>query len=106
MATAAATPKLSDYVDTMPELDATPFFAEEPVRPNVHTSIPGPVSTQAIKELDQVFDTRSLNMITNYNNSFGNYISDLDGNLLLDVYAQIASIPVSPSSLVHGVQPP
>lgn len=33
-------------------------------------------------------------MMANYQTSIGNYISDLDGNVLLDVYAQIASIPV------------
>ena len=33
-------------------------------------------------------------MMANYNQSYGNYIADLDGNVLLDVYAQIASIPV------------
>lgn len=45
-------------------------------------------------ELHKVFDTRSLNMMTDYKQSYGNYIADLDGNLLLDVYAQIASIPI------------
>lgn len=71
-----------------------PFFADEPKTPRVRTPIPGPKSKKAISELDRVFDTRSLNMLANYQQSFGNYISDLDGNLLLDVYAQIASIPV------------
>ena len=33
-------------------------------------------------------------MIANYEQSIGNYIADLDGNVLLDVYAQIASIPI------------
>jgi len=37
-------------------------------------------------------------MMANYHNSYGNYIADLDGNLLLDVYAQIASIPVGYSN--------
>ncbi|KAL9053914.1 MAG: hypothetical protein Q9162_004487 [Coniocarpon cinnabarinum] len=101
-------PKVADYADPMPSLDAQPFFPEEPIGPSVKTSIPGPVSTKAIKELDEVFDTRSLNMITNYQQSFGNYISDLDGNMLLDVYAQIASIPVgynNPSLLAASMSP-
>lgn len=37
-------------------------------------------------------------MLANYQDSFGNYIADLDGNILLDVYAQIASIPVGYSN--------
>jgi 4-aminobutyrate aminotransferase/(S)-3-amino-2-methylpropionate transaminase len=32
-----------------------------------------------------VFDTRSLNMLANYEKSYGNYIADPDGNVLLDV---------------------
>ena len=78
--------------------DEQPFFPDEPQGPQVRTSIPGPESKKAIEDLDRVFDTRSLNMIANYQNSFGNYIADLDGNVLLDVYAQIASIPVGYSN--------
>ncbi|KAL2017689.1 hypothetical protein VTK56DRAFT_1849 [Thermocarpiscus australiensis] len=71
------------------------FYGEwEPERPSVITEIPGPKSKAAIAELAKVFDTRSLNMITDYSKSTGNYIVDPDGNVLLDVYAQIASIPV------------
>lgn len=50
------------------------------------TAIPGPESKKAIAELDSVFDTRSLNMLANYQKSVGNYIADPDGNVLLDVY--------------------
>ncbi|KAL9633216.1 MAG: hypothetical protein Q9164_004834, partial [Protoblastenia rupestris] len=75
-----------------------PFFPNEPQHPTVRTPIPGPNSKKAIEELDRVFDTRSLNMLANYQNSFGNYIADPDGNVLLDVYAQIASIPVGYSN--------
>lgn len=50
------------------------------------TAIPGPQSKKAIEELDRVFDTRSLNMLADYRKSFGNYIADPDGNVLLDVY--------------------
>ncbi len=66
----------------------------EPIGPRIRTAIPGPRSKERIEELDKVFDTRSLNMLADYEESFGNYIADLDGNSLLDVYAQIASIPL------------
>jgi len=62
-----------------------PFFQDEPSGPTVKTAIPGPESKKLIKELDTVFDTRSLNMVANYEKSFGNYIADPDGNVLLDV---------------------
>ena len=75
-----------------------PFFPDEPSKPHMRTAFPGPESKKAIEDLDKVFDTRSLNMMANYQNSFGNYIADLDGNVLLDVYAQIASIPVGYSN--------
>jgi len=62
------------------------FYANwEPERSTVKTEIPGPKSKAAIAELDKVFDTRSLNMLTDYSKSTGNYIADPDGNLLLDV---------------------
>lgn len=61
-----------------------PFYSE-PEGPSVKTEIPGPKAQAAIKELDEVFDTRSLNMLTDYPSSSGNYIVDPDGNVLLDV---------------------
>lgn len=73
---------------------APPFYAWEPEGPLVKTEIPGPKAKAAIAELNEVFDTRSLNMLTDYEKSAGNYIADPDGNILLDVYAQIASIPI------------
>ncbi|KAJ4348743.1 4-aminobutyrate transaminase [Didymosphaeria variabile] len=75
--------------------NSTPaLFPDEPSGPIIRTEIPGPKSKDAVERLGKVFDTRSLNMMANYNQSYGNYIADLDGNVLLDVYAQIASIPV------------
>ncbi|KAG5981242.1 hypothetical protein E4U55_003135 [Claviceps digitariae] len=73
---------------------AKPFHKDEPVAPVLKTKIPGPNAVEAVKQLDRVFDTRSINMMADYTQSVGNYISDPDGNMLLDVYAQIASIPV------------
>lgn len=63
-----------------------PFFSAEPAGPTVKTAIPGPESQKVIKDLDKVFDTRSLNMLADYTKSFGNYLADPDGNVLLDVY--------------------
>lgn len=70
------------------------YYAWEPEGPIVKTDIPGPKAVAITKELDQVFDVRAINMLTDYSRSFGNYIADPDGNVLLDVYAQIASIPI------------
>lgn len=62
-----------------------PFFPEEPAAPIVKTNIPGPKGTALIAELDSVFECRSVNMMANYQESIGNYITDVDGNVLLDV---------------------
>lgn len=73
---------------------STPFFPDEPRGPTIRTAMPGPKSVAGTASLDAVFDTRSLNMLVDYAASHGNYIADADGNVLLDVYAQIASIPL------------
>ncbi|KAK4580491.1 4-aminobutyrate transaminase [Recurvomyces mirabilis] len=109
----ATTPKKATAAAAMqqqpsPERFDQPFFPDEPYGPIVRTAIPGPESKKAIAHLDKVFDTRSLNMMANYTKSLGNYIADLDGNVLLDVYAQIASIPVgysNPSLLLASTSP-
>ncbi|ETS80180.1 4-aminobutyrate aminotransferase [Pestalotiopsis fici W106-1] len=84
------------------------YYQGEAQGPVVKTDIPGPKSQEAITKLDTVFDTRSLNMLADYTKSFGNYIVDPDGNTLLDVYAQIASIPVGYNNpaLVKAAQSP
>ncbi len=62
------------------------FFPNEPEAPTVKSVIPGPNGKKAISELDQVFDTRSVNFLSDYSKSIGNYIADPDGNMMLDVY--------------------
>ncbi|KAJ9137564.1 4-aminobutyrate aminotransferase [Pleurostoma richardsiae] len=71
---------------------ASTFFPTEPAKPTVKTDIPGPIARAHIQSLQEVFDTRNLNMLTDYQRSIGNYIADPDGNVLLDAFAQIASI--------------
>lgn len=70
------------------------YFPNEPKAPKVVTpdAIPGPKGKAAIKSLSEVFDTRCTFFITDYEKSNGNYIVDVDGNTLLDVYCQVASI--------------
>jgi len=94
----------------MPAAEAfeQPYFADEPTGPIIRTAIPGPKSKKAIARLERIYETRSLNMMTNYQNSYGNYIADMDGNILLDVYAQIASIPIgysNPALLLAATSP-
>lgn len=70
------------------------YFPDEPDSPAIVLAIPGPSSQVAIQSLDSVFDSRAAYFIADYAKSCGNYIVDVDGNVMLDVYAQIASIPL------------
>ncbi|KAK9416194.1 putative 4-aminobutyrate aminotransferase [Seiridium unicorne] len=87
---------------------ASSFYSGELEGPVVKTDIPGPKTQEHLTELNKVFDTRSTNMLADYTKSFGNYIVDPDGNALLDVYAQIASIPLGYNNpaLVKAAQSP
>ncbi|GEQ72389.1 hypothetical protein JCM33374_g6076 [Metschnikowia sp. JCM 33374] len=70
------------------------YFPEEPKAPLLATAFPGPQSTAALASLSKVTDGRPVYFVADYAKSSGNYIVDVDGNAYLDVYAQIASIPL------------
>ncbi|CAH6721305.1 4-aminobutyrate aminotransferase [[Candida] jaroonii] len=72
---------------------ATKYFPNEPTGPKV-VQFPGPISTAKKESLHKVFDSRATYFVVDYKKSIGNYIVDVDGNTFLDVYAQIASIPL------------
>ncbi|KAH7035775.1 aminotransferase class-III [Microdochium trichocladiopsis] len=78
------------------------------VLPEVATQIPGPISKASAKKLDEVFDARAVHFVVDYDKSEGNYIVDVDGNRYLDVYSQIASVPVgynNPAMLAAAQSP-
>ncbi|WRT69537.1 4-aminobutyrate aminotransferase [Kwoniella shivajii] len=71
-------------------LDLVP---NEPAGPSVITDkVPGPEGIAASKEIDTFQDSRTHVIVPNYEESNGNYLIDADGNVLLDVFAQISSI--------------
>ncbi|KAI1853831.1 hypothetical protein JX265_012662 [Neoarthrinium moseri] len=75
---------------------------------SVTTEIPGPLSKASAKKLDAVFDARAVHFVVDYDKSNGNYIVDVDGNKFLDVYSQIASIPVgynNPATIAAAQSP-
>ena len=61
------------------------FYEGEPKGPVMKTRIPGPKTQKAVEELSKVFETRSMYIMADYTKSFGNYLADPDGNMLLDV---------------------
>uniref|UniRef100_A0A3B3ZZ75 Uncharacterized protein n=1 Tax=Periophthalmus magnuspinnatus TaxID=409849 RepID=A0A3B3ZZ75_9GOBI len=52
--------------------------------PSMKTPVPGPRSQ----------NVDAINFFCNYEESRGNYLVDVDGNRMLDVYTQISSIPI------------
>uniref|UniRef100_A0A8C6S3A9 4-aminobutyrate aminotransferase n=1 Tax=Neogobius melanostomus TaxID=47308 RepID=A0A8C6S3A9_9GOBI len=52
--------------------------------PSMKTAVPGPRSQNVV----------AINVFVNYEESRGNYLVDVDGNRMLDVYTQISSIPI------------
>lgn len=69
------------------------YYPHEPTGPKVVTDeIPGPKTKEALVELSKTFDSRPAYFVADYDKSMGNYIVDVDGNVYLDLYAQIASI--------------
>jgi len=66
----------------------------EPSEPHMVSAVPGPKSKQLHAELNKVQSMDSVHFFADYEKSFGNYIVDVDGNTMLDVFTQISSIPI------------
>lgn len=72
-----------------------PAFPDEPERAHIVTSeIPGPKSLERLAKLRGLQNAAAVNFFADYATSRGNYLVDVDGNRFLDIYGQIASLPV------------
>ena len=92
-------------------------MAGEPAGPSMVSEVPGPVSQQLHSELSSIQAMDSVHFFADYDKyvivnvyeiikryimltsanlcrSVGNYIADVDGNMMLDCFTQISSVPV------------
>ncbi|KAK4525039.1 hypothetical protein GAYE_SCF07G2943 [Galdieria yellowstonensis] len=63
-------------------------------KPEIRTEIPGPRSKQLLSEMNVLQETRTINFFMNTAKSQGTYAVDADGNVILDVFGHIASLPL------------
>ncbi|KAL0992559.1 hypothetical protein UPYG_G00094930 [Umbra pygmaea] len=54
----------------------------------------GSLCQELTKQLGEMQNVGAIHFFCNYEESRGNYLVDVDGNRMLDVYTQIASIPI------------
>lgn len=74
--------------------DIAPPIPGEPERALVRTSIPGPASEALRARHGRFQDARTIHVYQDARRSLGNYLVDVDGNVLLDVYGHIACVPI------------
>ena len=71
-----------------------PLVSGEPASPNMVSEVPGPRSKKLHEDLSKIQSMDSVHFFADYNKSIGNYIVDADGNMMLDVFTQISSVPI------------
>jgi 4-aminobutyrate aminotransferase/(S)-3-amino-2-methylpropionate transaminase len=71
-----------------------PPIPGEPERRHVVTAIPGPRSEELRARHGRYQDARTIHVYQDAHKSKGNYLVDVDGNVLLDIYAHIAAVPL------------
>jgi 4-aminobutyrate aminotransferase/(S)-3-amino-2-methylpropionate transaminase len=56
--------------------------------------VPGPQSLKLKADLAKVQQSDAVSLVVDFQRSIGNYLVDVDGNTFLDVYTQVASVPI------------
>lgn len=69
-------------------------LAAEPAGARLLTPVPGPRSAALRARHAPIQDARTVHFYQDAQKSAGNYIVDVDGNTLLDVYGHIAALPL------------
>ncbi|XP_064390106.1 4-aminobutyrate aminotransferase, mitochondrial-like isoform X2 [Halichondria panicea] len=62
--------------------------------PDMKTTVPGPKSKELFGDLMKIQQAGGVQYFVDYNKSQGNYLVDADGNVLLDLFGQVGSIPL------------
>ncbi len=78
---------------SLPQVPAPPFPGE-PERLSVKTAIPGPRSEALRARHAKHQDARTVHVYQDAKRSLGNYLVDVDGNVMLDLYGHIACVPL------------
>ena len=69
-----------------------PRIVGEPERIDIKTAIPGPRTEELRARHGRYQDARTVHVYQDAKKSLGNYLVDVDGNVLLDVYGHIACV--------------
>ena len=67
-------------------------FPNEPDKPSMKTAFPGPATLASIDNYGNTSCNKQQHFPVDMQNSTGNYVADVDGNKMLDVFTSIACI--------------
>ncbi|XP_072030974.1 4-aminobutyrate aminotransferase, mitochondrial-like [Amphiura filiformis] len=87
----------------------SPLITNEYTKPKMFTTVPGPRSQALMKELDDVTgNVSTVQFFADYEKSLGNYLVDIDDNIMLDALTQISSAALGYNhpAIIEAIQNP